>query len=176
MRFQYSSEAEAILQESITRCGLTQPANKMLKDNPVLKDVLYRFAIHISPYIENPIDGRPLLDTAIESAVTSYYTTSLSSEEHAQHAFIDALLTRATMLVDYEIRYYKKTWDPFGSTPLYEFFTENPTSHVTYGAKRLSFIINEYRQHILRIITCPQDIDRLGIPIETLAGSPEYSP
>lgn len=162
-------EAVRFINESIKRCGITQPANNLLTDNPDLHTILCRYAIHLSPFIENPADGRPLLDTAIESAVTNYYLGLNTSAKFAKLSFVDALLTRATMLVDYDVRYYKNIWNPFGSVSLTEFITKFPTPHVGYGVKHVDFDINDYRLHILNIIAQDADIKAIGKSMQHIA-------
>lgn len=166
-------EGVRFINESIKRCGITQPANNLLTANPDLQAILARYAIHLSPFIENPADGRPLLDTAIESAVTNYYLGLNTSAKFAKLSFVDALLTRATMLVDYDVRYYKNIWNPFGTISLTEFISKYQSPHVGYGVKHVDFDINDYRLHILKIIANEDDIKAIGKSMQHIAVAQE---
>lgn len=170
-----STDSNNILNDAVIRSNLTMPANEIFTQHPVLFEMTKRYVYHISPFIENPLDGRPLIDIAIENAITSYYATDKTDDGiAAQHAYIDALLTRASMLLDYEIKFFKINWEPFGENGLTHFLNQYPLAQISYGNKIRPANLDDYRHFILIIIATTQEIKQIGLCFKAASQSPEY--
>lgn len=167
---------EHALSHCIARIQLQGPAEQIFNEHPELFEMTNAYAYHVSPMIENPSDGLPLIDVAIASAITRYYQVLAHEPKaiiKAKHAYIDVLLSRASMLPDFVIKQYKKAWDPFGYTGITDFLYKHPFSSITYGLDTAPFDLNQYRVHILKVISTEGALARLGIPLEIAASIPE---
>lgn len=162
----------------IDRIQMQAPAEQLFAEHPELGSITSSFTYHVSPMIENPTDGRPLIDIAIETAITSFYRVTAKDPLDfikGKHAYLNVLLTRASMLPDFEIRQGKTSWDAFGYLGITDFLYSHPASTITYGINSPSFDLNAYRSHILRIITTDFNLEQLQIPFEQASKVPEFT-
>jgi len=157
---QPSSEA-LCLEQSLERSALARPAASVFARAPALARVAERFAGYLPAQVGSPHDARPLVDAAIEGAITAYFRDDHSDRAAAQ-AFIHALLARAAVLSDFSLRHKEQRWNPLHESPA-AWLARHPRSQIAYDGQESGALAPAFRAHLLALLAGDDELTALAL-------------
>jgi hypothetical protein len=110
-------EAVPMLLSTLKALRLLGPALDLFGRFPTLESASLRLTWLVTPFIEYPITGQSVLEHCLVAAVRAG-TTARGTGCNVRHAFVQAMLTTACMLMEIEVRSREGRWDPLHDEPM----------------------------------------------------------
>lgn len=160
----YGDTAHAMLETILDGLRLLGPAMDVYGRFPTLYVASLRLTWLITKEPEYPPTERPILAHCLEEAIRAA-GVARSNGHDVRHAYLQALLTTACMLLEVDVRSRRERWDPLFDEGLATWYPERGAIHINPHPAReipLASPANFFTGLALRIVD-PADLSEIDL-------------
>lgn len=163
-----SAERTNYLRGSLRRIGLTQPADVVFQDRPILEQVATRLANFLTDRPTSIFTLRPLLDSCLAAALTAYFREG--DDSTAGGLFLQHLIGRAADVLQTAIHAGDRIWDPTSGEDIHDFLAANPEAVLEpLGATDRRLSSRDFRRALAHRLLTPTEAAALGVSLKDIA-------
>ena len=159
--------AEAYYNDVLLRTKMRRPSQQATFICPALNKVMVRLCYAVTDIPENRFTGRPLIDSAIENGLISFFATQKPATQGAC-AFFQASFSRLADLYATEVRDHDMRWSVHDGIPLGGLLMsmkargQKSRPQLTYVADDSPEDPSSFRRTLLEMVADPGDLLQLN--------------